>query len=121
MALKWIQSATVEVNEKTGALLVEAATGFALADGSATQKVSPVTFSASTTLKWPDNAVALHLNVKSGSVQLQQTINGSPASITLPQAQWIGIPGQPSDLTTLAPTGSSTVEFVFEILGKSAN
>jgi len=53
MSKRWIQSATVEVNDQTNALLMEAARGFALADGASPKKLSPLTISASTPLTWP--------------------------------------------------------------------
>ena len=121
MSKRWIQSATVEVNEQTGALLTQQAGGFLLGDGSTPPKVSPLTFSANTTLTWPVDAVALNLFVKSGAVQLQQTINGGPATVTLPSGQWIGIPGAGGDVTTLVPTGASVVEFSFELAARSAS
>lgn len=121
MSNRWIQSATVEVNDQTKALLTETARGFSLADATNPKKVSPLTINATTGLTWPADAVALNLFVKSGAVQLQQTIDGNPATITLPVGQWIGIPGAPGDVSTLVPTGSLVLEFAFEIIGRSAS
>src|ERR1043165_280826 len=114
MSKRWIQSATVGIDEATGELWVAArGNEFVARDGSATPVASPVASgTAQISLTWPTNAIALLVRPIDTDVTL---LDEAGASMTLPANTYFEIPGKAGDTTLINRPNATALEFAFEV------